>query len=30
MRQVEALLYSADFHSSEEAVVVAKKPKEKK
>lgn len=30
IRQVEALLYSADFHSPEEAVVVAKKPKEKK
>jgi hypothetical protein len=29
MRQVEALLYSADFHSPEEATVVAKKPKEK-
>lgn len=30
MRQVEALLYTADFHSPEEAVVIGKKPKEKK
>jgi hypothetical protein len=30
IRQVEALLYTADFHSPEEAVVIARKPKEKK
>jgi hypothetical protein len=30
VRQVEALMYSADFHSPEEATVVGKKPKKEK